>query len=927
MSATILRELADLGQAAWLDFISRKIIKNGELHALVESGLRGVTSNPTIFCNAITGSNDYDDALRAHLARHPGASAEDLYEALTVADVRDAADILRPVYDRTEGADGFVSLEVSPLLAHDTAGTIAEARRLWRAVDRPNLMIKVPGTAEGVPAIEALIAEGIHVNVTLLFSLGQHEAIARAFVAGLQRTAEPSRVQSVASFFVSRVDNVVDKALGGREDGADLRGRIAVANAKRAYALYERIFSEAPFRALAGRGARVQRPLWASTGTKNPAYSDLLYVETLVGPNTVNTLPPATLAALRDHGRARDSIREGLAEADAQVARLPALGIDLEAITATLQTEGVALFAKSYRELLAALDVKRRAILSSALATCEMSLGALRPDVDAALDDLARKDVVARVWAKDGTVWSTTPLPELTDRLGWLTLPEVDEAVLQDLQRFAQGVAKEGLQHIVLLGMGGSSLAPEVFQRVFGPARGFPTLTVLDTTHPDAVHAATQRLDLNRALVLVSSKSGSTPESTSLCQFFWDRLAHLGAARGSRFAAITDPGTSLEKLARARGWRRVFAAPSDVGGRYSALSMFGLVPAALCGVDVRALVRHAAIMSDACGAPTGPCPNRRAHENPGFLLGAALGVAARAGRDKVTFTTSPAFAALPAWIEQLVAESTGKDDVGIVPVDGEALGAPAVYGADRVFVSIALAAEEGGAGAEREAKLGALEAAGHPVVRVTLPSLQDLGQELFRWELATAVASAVLGIHPFNQPDVQLAKDKARSAMARTQGASAAGVPVVSAQDGAALRASLAPWLASIKAGDYVGLHAYLAPSPELTAALEGLRVGLRNRLRVATTLGYGPRFLHSTGQLHKGGASNGAFLQLVDTPAQDLVVPETDFTFGRLIRAQADGDAEALTERGRRLVRVDLGVGGTVEKVRSLAEQLAQLV
>lgn len=924
MSATILQDLAELGQAVWLDFISRKIIQNGELRALVDAGLRGVTSNPTIFANAITGSTDYDDALRAHLKRDPGASAVELYEALTVADVQDAADILRPVYERTQGADGFVSLEVSPLLARDTQGTIEEARRLWRAVARPNLMIKVPGTAEGVPAIEALIADGIHVNVTLLFSLAQHEAIARAFIAGLQRAADPSRVQSVASFFVSRVDNVVDKALEGRAEGADLRGRIAVANAKRAYALYERIFGEPTFRALAGRGARVQRPLWASTGTKNPAYSDLLYVETLMGPNTVNTLPPATLAALRDHGRARDTIGEELAQADAQVARLRGLGIDLDAATVTLQEEGVALFAKSYRELIAALDAKRRAVLAADLAPCTMDLGAAQPAIDAALARLTREDVVARVWNKDPTVWSTTPAPELTDRLGWLTLPEVDEAQLRTLADFARGVAADGIEHVVLLGMGGSSLAPEVYQHVYGAKAGHPTLTVVDTTHPDAVSAAAASVALNKTLVLVSSKSGTTPESTSLCQFFWARMAHLGPARGERFVAITDPGTALEKLAHAQGWRRVFAAPSDVGGRYSALSVFGLVPAALCGVDVRRLARRAAIMADACGAPTGG--NRRpAHENPGFHLGAALGELAREGRDKVTFVTSPGLAALPAWIEQLVAESTGKDGVGIVPVDGEALGGPEVYGRDRVFVCVAVAGESWPARESVVARLAALKDAGHPVVRITLPSLYDLGQELFRWELATAVASAVLKIHPFNQPDVQLAKDKARAAMARAgEGHGSAGV--VSAADDDALRAALAPWLASVKAGDYLALHAYLAPSTELTAALEGLRVGLRNRLRVATTLGYGPRFLHSTGQLHKGGANNGLFLQLVDRPTQDVEVPGTDFTFGKLVRAQADGDAEALGERSRRLVRVELSASNASQQVRALAERIAKL-
>ncbi|RMG49900.1 MAG: transaldolase, partial [Acidobacteria bacterium] len=361
-----LKEVQKYGQSIWLDYIRRQLITSGELRRLVEEdGLRGITSNPSIFEKAIAGSTDYDEDLRASLNDDPRLDIGTLYERLVIEDIRMAADILRSVYEATDGADGFVSLEVSPHLAHETGKTIAEARRLWRAVDRPNVMIKVPATPEGIPALETLIAEGINVNATLIFSLGHYEAVVHAYLRGLERCSQPHRVASVASFFVSRVDVVVDRALEaiGTEEARRLRGRIAIANAKLAYECFREIFQGSAFEALRRRGARVQRPLWASTSTKNPAYSDVLYVEELIGPDTVTTLPPATFYAFRDHGRVRPSLQEGLEQAKADLTRLNELGIDLDAITEQLQTDGVRAFATSFDKLREALEAKRQAIL------------------------------------------------------------------------------------------------------------------------------------------------------------------------------------------------------------------------------------------------------------------------------------------------------------------------------------------------------------------------------------------------------------------------------------------------------------------------------------------------------------------------------------------------------------------------------------
>ncbi len=916
-----LLELKQLGQSVWLDYIRRNLITSGELQRLVEEdGLCGVTSNPTIFQKAIAGSDDYDEAIRALLTAEPHTDASALYEALAIEDIRMAADILRRVYEETDGRDGFVSLEVSPHLAHDTEGTIAEARRLWQAVDRPNLMIKVPATPEGIPAIEALIAEGININVTLIFSLAHYEAVAHAYIRGLARCPDPHRVASVASFFVSRVDTVVDRALEaiGTPEALALRGKIAIANARMAYRRFREIFYGEPFAALRAQGARVQRPLWASTSTKNPAYSDVLYVEELIGPDTVNTLPPATLNAFRDHGQVRGiTLEEGLAEAEKALAHLKELDIDLEAITEQLQRDGVAAFAASFDQLMEALAEKRRSILISQVDRQRLQLGQYTDRVEKRMQAWREAHFLPRLWRKDHTLWSPTPEPELTDRLGWLTLPEIMHEHRDELVAFADEIKAEGVQHVVLLGMGGSSLAPEVFQRTFGNGAGYPELIVLDSTHPDAVRAVEDRIDLAHTLFLVSSKSGTTLETLSFFYYFWHQVNRITATPGRHFVAITDPETSLEDLARERGFRRIFSAPPDVGGRYSALSVFGLVPAALIGVDIHRLLDRAWVMVETCAfcAPES--------HNACLALGATLGELTLAGRDKVTLFTSPALAALPAWLEQLIAESTGKDGKGIVPVADEAVGAPEVYGDDRLFVYLSLAGE---ADPDMDRRIAALEAAGHPVVSIRLEEKADLGREFFRWEIAVAAAGAVLGIHPFNQPDVQLAKELARQAMAKTGEPAEEAVgddgTEVAAERAEDLQQALEAWLAQARPGDYIALQAYLPPTQETTEALQRIRLTLRDRLRLATTLGYGPRFLHSTGQLHKGGPNTGLFLQLVDEPgalpAEALPVPETDYSFGALIRAQALGDYRALRQRGRRVLRVNLG--------RDIAGGLARL-
>lgn len=919
-----LRQLLDEGQAPWLDFIRRGMLEDGGLTRLIEDdGLTGVTSNPSIFEKAIGGGTEYDPQIEEVLAAAPRTSTSDLYEALAVADIRTAADQLAAVYESTGGADGFVSLEVSPYLAHDTEGTVEEARRLWAAVDRPNLMIKVPGTDEGVPAFERLIAEGINVNVTLMFSLATYEAVAQAYLRGLGRCEHPERVASVASFFVSRVDTAADAVLeaAGSPPAQALRGKTAIANAKLAYRRYQEIFEGEPFAPLRAKGARVQRVLWASTSTKNPDYRDVLYVEELIGPDTVDTLPPATLEAFRDHGTVEPTLTRDVDGAAADLEALAAAGVDLDAITERLQRDGVDAFARSFDSLLTAVEGKRRRMIARGARRPRLALGRAAGDAARRLQRWQDRRLSERMWARDASLWVEDAVwsEELTDRLGWLALPESMRAAAAAIAAFAEEVRAEGVEHVVVIGMGGSSLAPEVFDRVLRDGGGGdggdggPELLLLDSTHPDAVTAVLDRVAPASTLFVVSSKSGTTVETDSLYRAAWARVEAAVDEPARRFVAVTDPGTVLAAEAAQRGFRRTFLAPPDVGGRYSALTPFGLVPAALIGADLGRLLDRAFVMNEAC-SPAVP-----EMESPALALAAAIAAAAAAGRDKLVLWTSPALAAFPGWIEQLVAESLGKDGRGVLPVVGEepAAHAAAPDATDRLVVALRLDGEDD----DLDRPLAALAERGQPAVEITLGDRHDLGAEMLRWELAVAAVAEALAVQPFDQPDVQLAKMLAREAMEGKAETSGAGPAVAAA--GAALAEALDRWLESASPRGYVAVQAFVAPTPESACTLAGLRRALAERTGLSCTTGWGPRFLHSTGQLHKGGPGGGLFLQLVDRPAEDLPIPGAGHTFGDLIAAQAAGDAAALERRGGTVLRVDLGAE-TTAGIKALTEALA---
>src|SRR4051794_1672796 len=838
------------GQAVWLDFLARGFVAKGDLKKLIETdGVKGVTSNPSIFEKAIGSSDEYDSAIGAALKKGDRPVAE-LFEHLAIEDIRNAADVLRPVYDQLEGDDGFVSLEVSPYLAMDTKATITEAERLWKEVDRRNLMVKVPATPEGLPAIQHLTGDGISINITLLFSRKVYVEVAEAYLAGLEKyTAaggDPSHVASVASFFVSRIDSAVDKELdekiakandpAAKERLQALKGKVAIANARMAYQEYKKLFSGPRWQKLQAKGAKPQRLLWASTGTKNKAYSDVMYVEELIGQNTINTVPPATLDAFRDHGKLRDSLEENLDDAKAVLAGLQQAGISLDAITAELVRDGVKQFADAADKLYGAVAHKRAAVIAGNIDQQKLSLGAgLSKAVEQGTEEWRASGKIRRLWQHDKSVWTGSDEDKW---LGWLDSASAESAKLADYRDFANWVKRQAFSDAVVLGMGGSSLGPEVIAQTFGQQPGFPKLHVLDSTDPAQVRAMRNAVDIAKTLFIVSSKSGGTTEPNVMKDFFFAEVgAAIGANRaGQHFVAVTDPGSSLEKAAKAQHFARVFHGDPTIGGRYSVLSPFGLVPAAAAGIDLARFLDSALSMVRSCGADVPP------HENPGVQLGLAMGLAGKEGRDKVTILSSKKIADFGAWAEQHIAESTGKDGKGLIPIDGEPLGEPAVYGSDRFFIDLRT---QGETDSGHDDRLAALEKAGHPVVRIGMKSIDHIGQEFFRFEIATAVAGAVLGINPFNQPDVEAAKIKTREltgAFEKT-GTLPKEAPVISTNEvelftddkntGALRKAGadgdLGSWLKAhlgrTGAGDYVALLAYIERDDAHIDTLQHMRL------------------------------------------------------------------------------------------------------
>jgi transaldolase/glucose-6-phosphate isomerase len=625
-----------------------------------------------------------------------------------------------------------------------------------------------------------------------------------------------------------------------------------------------------------------------------------MYVDDLIGNHTVNTVPPQTLEAFRDHGKVTLTIEKDLDGAKKAFSDLERIGISMQRVTQELEVEGVQIFTESYNSLLASVKTRREDALTE--------LGTLAKSVSARISQFETDNFLNRFYAMDGTLWTKDPKgqEEVRIRMGWLNLPDSSKALLPVLYKFATEVQTSGYTHALLLGMGGSSLAPEVMSRIFEGGSGLK-LTILDSSDPAQVLRAAQKNPARKTLYIVSSKSGGTAEVKALLDYFWKRAVQTLRDKASEhFIAITDPGTSLEKLAFERNFRKIFLADPKVGGRYSALTAFGLVPAALMGIDLVKLLDCASWMASECSL------NQPVGRNPGIVLGVVIGEAALHGRDKLTFIADPEIAPLGAWLEQLIAESSGKQSKGILPVDGEIPAKHEIYGSDRLFIYL----RQNG---KHDNKVKLLRKAGQPVLTQDFTDDYALGSEFFKWELAIATACSILGVNAFDQPDVQDSKSRTVDKINYYQeNHMFIEKKPIKDEQGISVYADLSPngmnmsqlvvkFLATGKPGDYIAINAYLMRDQKNETALQKLRSWVRNATKLATTLGFGPRFQHSTGQLHKGGPNNGLFLVITADPEKDLEIPGEGLSFGTLEHGQALGDMEALEARGRRVLHIHL--------------------
>jgi transaldolase/glucose-6-phosphate isomerase len=918
-----LQQLEPLGQSVWLDNLSRKLLRAKDIQRLEASDdLRGMTSNPSIFEKSISKGDEYDEDIKKYVDQGEDVGA--IFRHLSVQDITNAADAFRPVYDKTKRRDGYISIEVSPYIANETAPTIAEAKSLWAEINRPNLMVKVPGTAAGAPAIRDLIAAGLNINVTLLFAQSAYEKVALAYIEGLEarmaKGEDISHVASVASVFVSRIDTKADGALDEKLKQADcdakvlraMHGKIAIANAKLCYQKYKELFSGTRWEKLAAKGATTQRLLWASTGTKNKAYPDTLYIDSLIGPDTVNTMPPETMDAFRDHGTPKATLEDDVEGAKKVLADFAAQGLSLDKMTDELVVEGVDLFAEAADKLYGALADKRAKILDGGLLRMKVELsGPAKDAVDAEIKKQAHIGAPRKLWDHDKSYWTGTDEDKW---LGWLDIVARELGDTAQLEDFAKSVQAERITDVVLLGMGGSSLGSDVLSEVFGQLSGWPKMYVLDCTDPERIATVERSITLASTLFIVASKSGSTLEPNILKDYFFDRVSKSGGHAGKHFVAITDPGSSLEKTAKQEDFAHIFYGDPPIGGRFSVLSKFGLVPAAAMGLDVKHLLTETQKMAVSCSRLAPP------DANPGVKLGILLGTLARdCKRDKVTIVPSEALSSVGTWMEQLIAESTGKHGKGLIPIDREPLGVPENYGDDRVFLHIHLVGSE-----DRPEALTALAEKGHPVITLAIEDSYQIGQIFYACEVAIAIVGSVIGINPFDQPDVEAAKVSARALTDKYEstGKLDIGTPLFE-DDGIAvyaddanrdalegakdLNAALRAFYGHVGAHDYAAFLAFIEQNAAHNARLQSIRLKLRDHKAVATCVEFGPRYLHSTGQDYKGGPNSGVFLVITADHKHDLAIPGRKASFGTVQLAQAIGDFSVLNQRARRALRIHL--------------------
>ncbi len=896
-----IQSVHSLGQSLWLDNIRRDSLDSGELADRVAAGeLRGATSNLSILESAIVSSDRYSVDLR-RLAQ-AGWPAEQIFNQLVVDDIRAAADAFLPLFEQTNGGDGFVSIDVNPIFADDTNRTIGEAMRLWDAVNRPNAMIKIPATPAGLPAIESSIRAGINVNATLIFSLGRYIEVIEAYMIGLEGRLEAGGsldfVTSVASFFVSPIDIALDEQLKeivqrGEADGeraSSLLGKVAVANCKLAYAQFVATFQGERFQKLATRGARVQRPLWASTSTKNPEYPDTYYVDHLIGPDTVSALSEATLKAFKDHGTPELTLPESISTARSQLQALDDLGISLDTAAEQLERQCVSESAVAYRSILGTIKEKAGAF--------QKELAALEPKMRETLVELERDEVGKRLWQEDVTLWVERDREKARVRrwLGWLSEPARMSTGIAELTRFA-GTLNPAITTFVLIGPGGGTFTAEMLARILTLPNGLDLHTI-STANPDAIRALKKKIAPEATLYLiVDSSSGDGIEEHLLSTFWEQAVQKIEEQTGDHFVVITEEDSKLHNWAVEQGIHRIIKVESQDDLWLSPFNWTSLLPAALAGADIQSFVQGGVGMTRACG------PLVDAAQNPGLFLSSVLAAAFRSGRNKVTLFADPPLEPILKWIEGLLAAGRGRDESGFITIRDEPPGSGDVYGDDRLFVYL----RSSGA---LDRRLAGWKRAGIPVLVIeTSTCPESIGEILVQWQIGAAIAQYLLSANPTDLDALQRSRVELQHILHRLERKGELpqadplwqgdGVQMKSASrdlkfTGSGLSEMVDFILAESQEAGGLGLRFYSPMSKTIQGKVRRLRHALRDQLGLFSLVSSAGHDLGSD-----RGLKDMVYLILMVKPRKDEAIPGKNYTFGQLFEGQALSDLAVMKDYG----------------------------
>ncbi|MCX7641582.1 MAG: bifunctional transaldolase/phosoglucose isomerase [Elusimicrobiales bacterium] len=894
----------EIGQSIWLDSISRDMILNKTLANMIEKyDIVGLTSNPTIFENAILNSNSYDDSIQIAAKRF--TKTQDIAYSLMIEDIQRTCDLLKNVYEKTNATDGFVSIEIPPTI--DDINSIIECSiKIWEMINRENLMIKIPATKNGIIAGEELLKKGINVNMTLIFSPQIYSKVADAYLSAIKWRIENNisgNIFSVASFFVSRIDtevtNIFSNIINSITDIEKineinmLKGKAAVTVSLIVYEIYLKKFYSDDFKKYKELGIKPQKLLWASTSTKEPLMKDSYYLDELCLPYTINTAPQQTIYAFFEHGSINDEkIETRISQAHNIYEKIESFGVNWEKVYEKLLMEGIKKFISSYNNILKAIENKIKNISSQ-----KITMQIYNAPIKDLITKIEKENFIKRLFLKDVTLWKKDiqDIKTIKNSLGWLEIPNKIKEKLIEIESFRDEIIKEGFRDVVLLGMGGSSLASEVIVNVFGQNKKIK-FYVLDSTNPDWINRIIKNIKLEKTIFIVSSKSGTTLETISHLKYIFNLLKNKVKKPGKSFVAITDKNTPLEQIATKYKFRKIFINPSDIGGRFSVFSYFGLVPASFTQANLSKLITNAQnAMSEL-----------NKDNSPGIVLGAFLGLSYLNGKDKLTLIVPKKLQRFGLWVEQLIAESTGKEGKGILPIIDYEIYEPSSYSNDRCFVVITLKNFP-----ENEEKINQIIKSGHPLLKIYLDDIYDIAKEFYRWEIATALCGHIMKINPFDQPDVQFTKEFTQKILKSEKiklipqiNTSKINIYTANIKN---IKEKYILWdiINNTNDNGYIAFCAYIDENTKNTMLLEKIKRLIIEKTSIPTITVYGPRYLHSIGQLFKGGKNSGTFIILTSKPKKDIKILGEDLSFKKICISQAQGDFLAMMKKGRKCIMI----------------------